>query len=179
MVRQEEIVEEQQIAAAPQSMAVKMSAEEYAQQSAEYTAKMLADLNAKVKANPEIADKSTFFQCEENILKGLPVFQGEKTTFVYDDADALVETVVQQSVTVEPAVVESMDEEQHDDENDEEEQEEQEQDEEGAEEWTENANDDNEWAEGAEEDQGTVDVDDELAGAIGALAVNQHVRFSE
>lgn len=59
----------------------RVSKEEYDRQTVNLTTKMIEDLNEEVRKNPEIAKGSKFFQDENNILKGLPCFQGKHTRF--------------------------------------------------------------------------------------------------
>ncbi|OWZ01836.1 hypothetical protein PHMEG_00026710 [Phytophthora megakarya] len=73
-------------ASAPQ-FAQQISAAEYERQAVAFTTQEVERLNAAVRAQPEIGARSEFFQDEENVAKGLPVFQGKHTRFVYDNED--------------------------------------------------------------------------------------------
>uniref|UniRef100_A0AAV1UAK7 Uncharacterized protein n=1 Tax=Peronospora matthiolae TaxID=2874970 RepID=A0AAV1UAK7_9STRA len=53
----------------------------------EFTTREVERLNAAVRAHPEIGARSEFFQDEANVVKGLPVFQGKHTRFVYDEEE--------------------------------------------------------------------------------------------
>lgn len=68
-------------------MAEQISAAEYERQAAEYTSEMVEQLNAAVRAQPALGARSGFFQDPANVARGLPVFQGKHTRFVYDDED--------------------------------------------------------------------------------------------
>ncbi|EGZ04849.1 hypothetical protein PHYSODRAFT_249774 [Phytophthora sojae] len=72
---------------APAHFAQQISAAEYERQAVEFTTQEVERLNAAVRAQPELGARSEFFQDEENVAKGLPVFQGKHTRFVYDDED--------------------------------------------------------------------------------------------
>lgn len=72
-----------------------ISQEEYDRQALEYTTAMVEALNADVRMQPEIGAKSAFFQDEENVKRGLPIFQGKHTRFVYDDDDEEIVGVVE------------------------------------------------------------------------------------
>ncbi|KUF76326.1 hypothetical protein AM587_10001682 [Phytophthora nicotianae] len=74
-------------AAPPTQYAQQISAAEFERQAVEFTTQEVERLNAAVRAQPEIGARSEFFQDEENVAKGLPVFQGKHTRFVYDDED--------------------------------------------------------------------------------------------
>ncbi|KAG7395964.1 hypothetical protein PHYBOEH_002949 [Phytophthora boehmeriae] len=65
--------------------AQQISAAEFERQATEFTTQEVERLNAAVRAQPELGARSEFFQDEENVAKGLPVFQGKHTRFVYDD----------------------------------------------------------------------------------------------
>ncbi|KAG1687011.1 hypothetical protein DVH05_005751 [Phytophthora capsici] len=71
--------------APPTQYTQQISAAEYERQAVEFTTQEVERLNAAVRAQPEIGARSEFFQDEENVAKGLPVFQGKHTRFVYDD----------------------------------------------------------------------------------------------
>lgn len=75
--------------------AQQISQQEYERQALEYTTAMVEALNADVRMQPEIGAKSAFFQDEENVKRGLPVFQGKHTRFVYDDEDEEIVGVVE------------------------------------------------------------------------------------
>ncbi|CAI5717988.1 unnamed protein product [Hyaloperonospora brassicae] len=65
--------------------AERIPATEFERQAVEVTAREVARLNAAVRARPAIGARSTFFQDEQNVARGLPVFQGTHTRFVYDE----------------------------------------------------------------------------------------------
>ncbi|POM80382.1 hypothetical protein PHPALM_1787 [Phytophthora palmivora] len=73
-------------ASAP-AFAQQISAAEYERQAVEFTTQEVERLNAAVRAQPALGARSEFFQDEENVAKGLPVFQGKHTRFVYDDEE--------------------------------------------------------------------------------------------
>ena len=58
---------------------------EFERQAVDVTTREVARLNAAVRARPAIGARSTFFQDEQNVARGLPVFQGTHTRFVYDE----------------------------------------------------------------------------------------------
>lgn len=66
-------------------MAERISAAEFERQANEYTLEAVQQLNAAVRAAPEIGARSDFFANPENVEQGLPVFQGKHTRFVYDE----------------------------------------------------------------------------------------------
>jgi hypothetical protein len=66
-------------------MAERISAAEFERQAAEYTGEAVEQLNAAVRAQPALGARSGFFQDPANVARGLPVFQGKHTRFVYDD----------------------------------------------------------------------------------------------
>ncbi|KAE9011554.1 hypothetical protein PF005_g18611 [Phytophthora fragariae] len=75
-------------ASAPSAhFAQQVSAAEYERQAVEFTTQEVERLNAAVRAQPALGARSEFFQDEENVAKGLPVFQGKHTRFVYDDEE--------------------------------------------------------------------------------------------
>lgn len=55
----------------------------FEREAVEFTTREVERLNAAVRAHPEIGARSEFFQDEANVVKGLPVFQGKHTRFVY------------------------------------------------------------------------------------------------
>ncbi|GMF26588.1 unnamed protein product [Phytophthora lilii] len=67
--------------------AQQISAAEFERQAVEFTTQEVERLNAAVRAQPELGARSEFFQDEENVTKGLPVFQGKHTRFVYDEEE--------------------------------------------------------------------------------------------
>ncbi|KAK1928598.1 hypothetical protein P3T76_015899 [Phytophthora citrophthora] len=73
--------------APPTQYTQQISAVEYERQAVEFTTQEVERLNAAVRAQPELGARSEFFQDEENMAKGLPVFQGKHTRFVYDDEE--------------------------------------------------------------------------------------------
>ena len=81
----------------------RISTQEYDRQAAEYTAQMVEQLNQDVRAQPSIGSKSTFFQDPENRKKGLPVFQGKHTRFVYDQEEEEIVAAVDASNAPLPA----------------------------------------------------------------------------
>ncbi|KAJ0401624.1 hypothetical protein P43SY_006003 [Pythium insidiosum] len=126
------------------AFAQRISADEYERQAVEYTTAMVEQLNAAVREDPSIASQSSFFQDPLNVKRGLPVFQGKHTRFVYDDEEE--EIVAAVDATEHPApgprvrtvadLPDMSDEEEEDEEEDEEEYEEDEEEydeEEGAE----------------------------------------------
>ncbi|KAG3196227.1 hypothetical protein PC128_g7820 [Phytophthora cactorum] len=74
-------------AGAPTQYAQQISAAEFERQAVEFTTQEVERLNAAVRAQPEIGARSEFFQDKENVAKGLPVFQGKHTRFVYDEEE--------------------------------------------------------------------------------------------
>lgn len=62
-----------------------ISRDEFERQALEFTTQQVHQLNAAVRLEPAIGARSAFFQSEENVRTGLPVFQGTHTRFVYDD----------------------------------------------------------------------------------------------
>jgi hypothetical protein len=157
----------------------KLSVSDYEKQAQEYTAKMLQELNEQVRDDPTIASKSQYFQSEENILKGLPIFTGTRSTFVYDENDELVDTIVQQKPV---SAADGDSDEDHDavsanEENDWHEEEWEEEDEYAGE-------TDNVWAETAGELDGSSAEEvgsacAELSAGMDAMSMNTHVRFGE
>ncbi|KAL4151214.1 hypothetical protein PRNP1_008231 [Phytophthora ramorum] len=113
---------------APAQFAQQISAADYERQAVEYTTQQVAQLNAAVRAQPEIGARSEFFQNEENVAKGLPVFQGTHTRFVYDEDEEIVAAVdvTQEALSHGPVVrtVAELDEDVDDEEEEEEEEEE-------------------------------------------------------
>eukprot|EP00238_Polyblepharides_amylifera_P014365 CAMPEP_0196587858 /NCGR_PEP_ID=MMETSP1081-20130531/58834_1 /TAXON_ID=36882 /ORGANISM="Pyramimonas amylifera, Strain CCMP720" /LENGTH=205 /DNA_ID=CAMNT_0041910173 /DNA_START=90 /DNA_END=707 /DNA_ORIENTATION=+ len=79
------------------SFAKKISLEEYENQSSELTKKMLLDLNESVRADPQTAKGSKFFSNKENILRGLPIYEGKHKRFVYEDETLVGEDAVEDS----------------------------------------------------------------------------------
>ncbi|KAL3657917.1 hypothetical protein V7S43_017116 [Phytophthora oleae] len=73
--------------ALPTQYTQQISSAEYERQAVEFTTQEVERLNAAVRAQPEIGARSEFFQDEENVAKGLPVFQGKHTRFVYDEEE--------------------------------------------------------------------------------------------
>lgn len=63
----------------------RISTDEFERQALEYTTQQVQQLNAAVRSEPALGARSEFFQREENVRAGLPVFQGTHTRFVYDD----------------------------------------------------------------------------------------------
>ncbi|KAG7378240.1 hypothetical protein PHYPSEUDO_010394 [Phytophthora pseudosyringae] len=74
--------------------AQQISAAEYERQAVEFTTQEVTRLNAAVRAQPELGARSEFFQDEENVAKGLPVFQGKHTRFVYDEEEQQIVAAV-------------------------------------------------------------------------------------
>jgi hypothetical protein len=92
---------------APAAFAQQISAQEFKQQAVEFTTQEVERLNAAVRADPQLGARSEFFQSEENVAKGLPVFQGTHTRFVYDDEDEEIVAAVdvtQQALSSGPVV---------------------------------------------------------------------------
>ncbi|GMF58383.1 unnamed protein product [Phytophthora fragariaefolia] len=121
-------------ASAPAASAQRISADEYERQAVEFTTQEVQRLNAAVRAQPELGARSEFFQHEENVQRGLPVFQGKHTRFVYDDEDEAIVTAVdvtQEALSSGPVVrtVAELDEDVEEEELEEEEYDEEEQDE--------------------------------------------------
>ncbi|TMW64418.1 hypothetical protein Poli38472_013040 [Pythium oligandrum] len=74
--------------------AQQISQAEYDRQTVEYTTAAIEQLNEDVRNQPSVGAKSRFFQDPANVQKGLPVFQGKHTRFVYDDEEEeIVEAV--------------------------------------------------------------------------------------
>jgi hypothetical protein len=71
----------------PPQFAQRVTQDEYDRQAVDYTTAMVEQLNAAVRAQPSLGEMSAFFQDPENVQKGLPVFQGKHTRFVYDSDD--------------------------------------------------------------------------------------------
>ncbi|CAH0488554.1 unnamed protein product [Peronospora farinosa] len=109
----------------PAQFAEQISTAEFERQAVEYTTQEVQRLNTAVRAQPEIGARSEFFQHKENVIKGLPVFQGKHTRFVYDNEEEEIVAAVdvtQEALTNGPVVrtVAELDEE-GEDENEEEE----------------------------------------------------------
>ncbi|EEY69112.1 uncharacterized protein PITG_05297 [Phytophthora infestans T30-4] len=81
-------------AAPPTQYAQQISAADFDRQAVEYTTQEVERLNAAVRAQPELGARSEFFQDEANVAKGLPVFQGKHTRFVYDDEEGEIVAAV-------------------------------------------------------------------------------------
>ncbi|CAI5746641.1 unnamed protein product [Peronospora destructor] len=71
----------------PAQFVQQISAAEFERQAVEYTTKEVQRLNTAVRAQSEIGARSEFFQHKQNVAKGLPVFQGKHTRFVYDNEE--------------------------------------------------------------------------------------------
>ncbi|CEG35161.1 uncharacterized protein PHALS_13914 [Plasmopara halstedii] len=67
--------------------AQQISTSEYNRQAVEFTTQEVERLNAAVRAQPKLGARSEFFQDEENVVKGLPVFQGKHIRFLYDEEE--------------------------------------------------------------------------------------------
>ncbi|TYZ58095.1 hypothetical protein PybrP1_006687 [[Pythium] brassicae (nom. inval.)] len=72
-------------AAATGGSVQRISRDEFDRQALEFTTEQVQQLNVAVRLEPAIGARSAFFQSEENVRAGLPVFQGTHTRFVYDD----------------------------------------------------------------------------------------------
>ncbi|GLE00687.1 hypothetical protein PINS_up009475 [Pythium insidiosum] len=123
------------------AFAQRITTEEYDRQAVEYTTAMVEQLNAAVRENPSIASQSNYFQDPQNVKRGLPVFQGKHTRFVYDDDEEEIVAAVDatehpapgprvRTVADLPDMSDEEDEEEDEEEYDEEEEEEEEYDEE-------------------------------------------------
>ncbi|RLN85091.1 hypothetical protein BBJ28_00026338 [Nothophytophthora sp. Chile5] len=73
--------------APPAQFAQQISAAEFERQAVAFTTQAVERLNADVRATPAIGARSEFFQDEANVARGLPVFQGKHTRFVYDEEE--------------------------------------------------------------------------------------------
>ncbi|RLN31738.1 hypothetical protein BBJ28_00026346 [Nothophytophthora sp. Chile5] len=73
--------------APPAQFAQQISAAEFERQAVDFTTQAVERLNADVRATPAIGARSEFFQDEANVARGLPVFQGKHTRFVYDEEE--------------------------------------------------------------------------------------------
>ncbi|RLN46132.1 hypothetical protein BBJ29_001938 [Phytophthora kernoviae] len=109
--------------------AQQISAAEFERQATEFTTQEVERLNAAVRAQPALGARSEFFQDEANVAKGLPVFQGKHTRFVYDDDEENIVAAVdvtQEALSSGPAVrtVAELDEDLDEEEEEEEEEEE-------------------------------------------------------
>ncbi|RQM14890.1 hypothetical protein DD237_003057 [Peronospora effusa] len=109
----------------PAQFAEQISTAEFERQAVEYTTQEVQRLNTAVRAQPEIGARSEFFQHKENVIKGLPVFQGKHTRFVYDNEEEEIVAAVdvtQEALTNGPVVrtVAELDEEEEDEDEEEE-----------------------------------------------------------
>ncbi|KAK3265151.1 hypothetical protein CYMTET_26149 [Cymbomonas tetramitiformis] len=76
--------------------AKRISKSDFEKQSLDVTTKMIQELNEQVRKNPSVAKGSKFFANKENIVKGLPVFQGKHSRFEYD-SDEIKAVLVNES----------------------------------------------------------------------------------
>ncbi|RMX68619.1 hypothetical protein DD238_002922 [Peronospora effusa] len=121
----------------PAQFAEQISTAEFERQAVEYTTQEVQRLNTAVRAQPEIGARSEFFQHKENVIKGLPVFQGKHTRFVYDNEEEEIVAAVdvtQEALTNGPVVrtVAELDEEEEDEDEEEEDEDEEEEEEDEA-----------------------------------------------
>ncbi|CAH0481166.1 unnamed protein product [Peronospora belbahrii] len=78
----------------PAQFAQQISTAEFDREAVEYTIQEVQRLNVSVRVEPEIGARSKFFQHEKNVVKGLPIFQGKHTRFVYDEEEEEIVTAV-------------------------------------------------------------------------------------
>ncbi|TDH67833.1 hypothetical protein CCR75_007984 [Bremia lactucae] len=81
------------ITAVPTRYAEQISVADFEREALEFTEQEVKRLNAAVRLQPKLGARSDFFQDVKNVAKGLPLFLGKHTRFIYDEQDDIVAAV--------------------------------------------------------------------------------------